>query len=97
MTQQTMNIGPRVIKKYINRKLYDTKDNHYVTLTDIEKLINKGEEFVIIDNKSKQDMTKQILVKILERTVATNKNITTKNLLHAIKNNTCTLTQSVVE
>jgi len=55
----------RVIKKYQNRKLYDTKDSCYVTLDEIAKLIKKGEDVCVIDNKTKADVTSIILTQIL--------------------------------
>jgi len=55
----------RIIKKYQNRKLYDTKDSCYVTLDEIAKLIKKGEDVCVIDNKTKADVTSIILTQIL--------------------------------
>ena len=55
----------RIIKKYQNRKLYDTKDSCYITLDEIANLIRKGEEISVIDNKTKDDVTSIILTQIL--------------------------------
>lgn len=55
----------RVIKKYQNRKLYDTQDSCYVTLDGIAKMIREGEEIVVIDNNSKEDVTALILTQVL--------------------------------
>lgn len=55
----------RVIKKYQNRKLYDTKDSCYITLEEIAELIRKGEEIKVIDNRTKSDVTSIILTQIL--------------------------------
>ena len=55
----------RIIKKYQNRKLYDTKDSCYITLDEIAKLIKRGEDVTVIDNKSKNDVTSIILTQIL--------------------------------
>lgn len=55
----------RVIKKYQNRKLYDTQDSCYVTLDGIAKMIRDGEEIVVIDNNSKEDVTALILTQVL--------------------------------
>lgn len=55
----------RIIKKYQNRKLYDTKDSCYITLDEIAKLIKKGEDVTVIDNKTKNDVTSIILTQIL--------------------------------
>lgn len=55
----------RIVKKYQNRKLYDTKDSCYITLDDIATLIRKGEEVRVVDNKTKNDVTSVILTQIL--------------------------------
>ncbi len=55
----------RIIKKYQNRKLYDTKDSCYITLEDIAGLIRKGEEISVVDNRTKNDVTSIILTQIL--------------------------------
>jgi polyhydroxyalkanoate synthesis repressor PhaR len=58
--------GPRrVIKRYSNRKLYDTKDSRYVTLQQIGEMVRAGEEVQIIDNKTKEDKTEVTLALIL--------------------------------
>lgn len=59
------NEATRVIKKYQNRKLYDTKDSCYITLEEIAELIRKGEEIKVIDNRTKGDVTSIILTQIL--------------------------------
>jgi polyhydroxyalkanoate synthesis repressor PhaR len=55
----------RIIKRYANRKLYDTRESRYVTLLDIAKLIREGEELRIIDNKSKDDVTNVTFAQII--------------------------------
>ena len=42
----------RIIKKYPNRRLYDTKDSKYITLEDIRILVSENKEFVVIDTKT---------------------------------------------
>jgi polyhydroxyalkanoate synthesis repressor PhaR len=59
------NESTRIIKKYQNRKLYDTKDSCYITLEEIAELIRKGEEIKVIDNRTKSDVTSIILTQIL--------------------------------
>ncbi len=56
---------PRTIKRYANRKLYDTTQSCYVTLDEIAELVKEGEDVRIIDNTSKEDLTPQILAQIL--------------------------------
>ena len=55
----------RVIKRYSNRKLYDTKDSRYVTLLQIAEIVRTGEEVQIIDNNSKEDLTDVTLAQII--------------------------------
>ncbi|MCB0309171.1 MAG: polyhydroxyalkanoate synthesis regulator DNA-binding domain-containing protein [Bdellovibrionales bacterium] len=55
----------RIIKKYQNRKLYDTQDSCYITLEDIAAMVRKNEEVKVIDNKTKGDVTSIILTQIL--------------------------------
>ena len=51
---------PRVIKKYPNRRLYDTVESRYITLADIRRLVVQYIDFVVIDKKSGQDITHSI-------------------------------------
>lgn len=55
----------RVIRKYANRRLYDTSESRYVTLEDIRKLIIDGENFYVEDSKSGEDLTRNILLQII--------------------------------
>lgn len=55
----------RVVKRYSNRKLYDTVDSKYVTLPQIAEIVRRGEEVQIIDNNSKEDLTRVTLAQIL--------------------------------
>lgn len=56
---------PKVIKRYQNRKLYDTSDSCYVTLDDISEMIKQGEEVEIVDNTTKEDLTAVTLAQII--------------------------------
>jgi polyhydroxyalkanoate synthesis repressor PhaR len=56
---------PRVIKKYPNRRLYDTADSKYITLADIRRLVLERVEFVVIDKKSEEDITRSILLQVI--------------------------------
>ncbi len=56
---------PRIIKRYQNRKLYDTNASRYVTLDDIAVLIRQGEDVQIIDNQSHDDLTSVTLTQII--------------------------------
>ena len=55
----------RLIKRYSNRKLYDTKDSRYVTLLQIAEMIRGSEEVQIIDNNTKDDLTEVTLAQII--------------------------------
>ena len=55
----------RVIKRYANRKLYDTKSSQYVTLDQIAQMIRAGEEVRVLDNSSKDDLTSVTLAQII--------------------------------
>jgi len=57
--------GPRVIKRYANRKLYDMSESCYITHDEIAALVEEGEEVRIIDNRTKEDLTSATLTQIL--------------------------------
>jgi polyhydroxyalkanoate synthesis repressor PhaR len=63
--------GPRVIKRYSNRKLYDTSDSRYVTLLQIAEMVRAGEEVQIIDNATKEDKTDITLALIISEELKT--------------------------
>ena len=76
----------RIIKKYQNRKLYDTQDSCYVTLDGIAKMIREGEEIVVIDNNSKEDVTALILTQVLYEQEKTNQSVLPVSILkHIVK------------
>src|SRR6185369_70244 len=56
---------PRLIKKYPNRRLYDTKTSAYITLVDVKELVLKHENFQVVDAKSGDDLTRSILLQII--------------------------------
>jgi polyhydroxyalkanoate synthesis repressor PhaR len=56
---------PKVIKRYTNRKLYDTVESRYVTLDEIAEMIKAGAEVKIIDNRTKDDLTSVTLAQII--------------------------------
>ena len=55
----------RTIKKYPNRRLYDTVESRYITLADIRKLVIDRIDFVVIDKKSQEDITRSILLQVI--------------------------------
>jgi len=78
----------RVIKRYSNRKLYDTKDSRYVTLLQIAEMVRTSEEVQIIDNNTKEDLTEVTLAQIIyeeQKQKASSRNVplqTLKELIH---------------
>jgi polyhydroxyalkanoate synthesis repressor PhaR len=56
---------PVVIKKYANRRLYDTDTSAYITLEDLCERVKTGRDFVVVDAKTGQDLTRQVLTQII--------------------------------
>jgi polyhydroxyalkanoate synthesis repressor PhaR len=56
---------PKVIKRYTNRKLYDTVESRYVTLDEIADMVKQGVEVQIVDNRTKEDLTSVTLAQIV--------------------------------
>ena len=57
--------NPRVIKKYPNRRLYDTEESRYITLADVRELVLDKVEFEVIDKKTGEDITRTILLQVI--------------------------------
>ncbi|MBV8666985.1 MAG: polyhydroxyalkanoate synthesis repressor PhaR [Burkholderiaceae bacterium] len=55
----------RLIKKYPNRRLYDTQTSSYITLTDVKQLVLDNEDFTVVDAKTEEDLTRSILLQII--------------------------------
>lgn len=55
----------RILKKYPNRRLYDTTDSHFVTLEDVKQLVLRHEEFAVEDSKTGKDLTSTVLLQII--------------------------------
>jgi polyhydroxyalkanoate synthesis repressor PhaR len=68
---ETPEEGRRVIKRYSNRKLYDTKGSRYVTLLQIAEMVRAGEDVQIIDNATKEDKTDVTLALIISEELKT--------------------------
>ena len=56
---------PVAIKKYANRRLYHTGTSSYVTLQDLAEMVKKGEDFVVFDAKTNEDITRSVLTQII--------------------------------
>ena len=57
--------GPRVLKKYPNRRLYDTQTSSYITLADVKRMVLDGETFEVRDAKTSEELTRSILLQII--------------------------------
>jgi polyhydroxyalkanoate synthesis repressor PhaR len=57
--------GPVTIKKYANRRLYNTGTSTYVTLEDLASMVKSGEDFVVYDAKTSEDITRSVLTQII--------------------------------
>ena len=76
----------RIIKKYPNRRIYDTRDSKYITLMDVRDMVVDGEDFKIVDAKSGDDLTRNVLLQIIiEQESAHNPLFTTDNLQNFIR------------
>ncbi len=78
---------PRIIKRYPNRKLYDTQNSCYITLDHIAQLIKEGEDVTIIDTKTNEDLTSITLTQIIFEQEKKKKNplplVTLKNIIQS--------------
>lgn len=63
--EDKMDTQTRLIKKYPNRRLYDTKTSSYITLADVKQMVLKHEDFQVVDAKSGEELTRQILLQII--------------------------------
>lgn len=84
------------IKKYANRKLYDTTDKRYISMTRLSELLKNGEDVVIIDNESGKDLTVSIVSSLIARTAKTGQNeektISSGMLIRLFRKGSATLT-----
>src|SRR4029434_5910805 len=60
-----MATSVRLIKKYPNRRLYDTETSSYITLADVKQMVLTGQDFVVRDAKTSDDLTRSILLQII--------------------------------
>lgn len=65
MTDQTAAEPTRIIKKYPNRRLYDTQTSSYITLADVKQLVLDNENFKVVDAKTAEELTRSILLQII--------------------------------
>jgi polyhydroxyalkanoate synthesis repressor PhaR len=61
----TKKVAERLIKKYPNRRLYDTQTSAYITLSDVKQLVLDNQSFTVVDAKTGDDLTRSILLQII--------------------------------
>ena len=76
----------RVIKKYPNRRLYDTEESRYITLSDIRNLVNEQVEFAVIEKKTGNDITCQILLQVITEQEQHGNTVLNRNFLSQVIN-----------
>lgn len=76
---------PKVIKRYTNRKLYDTVESRYVTLDEIAEMIKAGAEVKVVDNRTKDDLTAVTLAQIIFEEEKKTSKMSLKTLLGLIR------------
>ncbi len=75
---------PRIIKKYPNRRLYDTAISTYITLDDVRRLIIDGEAIQVLDVRSGEDLTRQVLLQIISEHEQTGQPMLSEQVLSQI-------------
>jgi len=73
-----------IIKKYANRRLYNTATSVYITLEDVRQMVKEGDAFVVVDAKSGDDLTRQILTQIIYEQEQGDDNLLSTNFLRRI-------------
>lgn len=73
-----------VVKKYANRRLYNTASSSYVTLDDLSKMVRDGDHFVVFDAKSGEDLTRSILTQIIMEEDSKGRNLLPINFLRQL-------------
>ena len=63
--EQPAAAGQRILKKYPNRRLYDTETSSYITLADVKRMVLAAQDFVVRDAKTNDDLTRSILLQII--------------------------------
>ena len=82
--QPSAAAGVVVIKKYANRRLYNTATSTYVTLEDLSEMVKKGTDFVVFDAKSGEDITRSVLTQIIFEEESKGQNLLPINFLRQL-------------
>ena len=83
-TRATGDSKKIVIKKYANRRLYNTAKSSYVTLDDLSKMVREGEDFGVYDAKTGEDITRSVLTQIIVEEEAKEQNMLPTNFLREL-------------
>ena len=75
---------PRLIRKYVNRRLYDTVESRYVNLEDLRRVINAGGEIRVVDQSSSKDITTTVLLQIIGEAERSGAPLLTADFLSAL-------------
>ena len=75
---------PVVVKKYANRRLYNTESSSYVTLEDLAGMVRRGRDFVVYDAKSGEDITRSVLTQIIVEEEAKGRNLLPTSFLRQL-------------
>lgn len=87
MNTETVSVAPKVIKRYQNRKLYDTSASTYVTLSDVYSFIENGETIRVVNNTTQEDITNSVLLTALtEKVKGANSNGDVVTMLEYVAN-----------
>jgi polyhydroxyalkanoate synthesis repressor PhaR len=76
--------SPRVIRKYPNRRLYDTVESRYVTLADVRRLVVERVDFVVLDRKTQQDITRSILLQVIAEQEGAGESLMSRDFLSQV-------------
>jgi len=74
----------RQIKRYANRKLYDTESSEYVSLSDVAEMVRRGETVEVVDNTTGEDLTAQTLTQIILEEGKDGREVIPSDLLHQL-------------
>lgn len=75
---------PVVVKKYANRRLYNTESSSYVTLEDLAGMVRQGRDFIVFDAKSGEDITRSVLTQIIVEEEAKGRNLLPESFLRQL-------------
>jgi len=76
--------GVAIVKKYANRRLYNTASSSYVTLDDLSKMVRDGDDFIVFDAKTGEDLTRSILTQIILEEDGKGRNLLPTNFLRQL-------------